>query len=144
MNYNQPLQHLGFVASNSKDAIFLRSNVIILAKSGTTFSRRNVTDSALIPAEIRVTDPPPDFIITFQEVIDQSRTTDSYFSDIIDIVLLKNVSIDSTDNQDSIKKQIFTHFNNKSEFRVLVRVLCSGSPGEVTTTLTEKSDIEIV
>lgn len=143
MNYNQPFQHLSFVASKSKDAIYLRSKVMILAKAGTTFSKTSVTDyhGNLIDSN----DPSvTSFMITYKEVTDQSRTSNSYFSDITDIVLLENVSLDFTDTQESIKKLIYEKFKDGILFKVLARVLDSGPTGNVTTTLTEKSDIEIV
>jgi len=144
MNYNQPFQYLSFVASSSKDVIYLRSKVIILAKAGTTFSRTSVTDGQGNPVETSRPASNTSFIITYKEVADQSRTTNSYYSDITDIVLLEKVSINLSAIKESIKKLIVNKAGSNTVFKVLAKVSDSGPTGEVTTTLTELSDIEIV
>jgi len=144
MDYNQPFQHLSFAASKAKDVIYLRSKVIILAKAGTTFSRISITDSQGNPVETSPSVSNTSFIITYKQLSDQSRTTNSNYSDITDIVLLEKVNIDSSATPESIRKLIFDKVGSNIVFKVVAKIRDCSPTGEVTTTLTELSDIEIV
>lgn len=146
MNYNEPLQYLSFVGLKSSKAIFLRSSVNILAKQGTTFSRKNVVENKRGTEKTNTgTTSLPDFVITYNEVVDNSRSVDGTFKDIIDIALVENVSFPPSETTAVVRNQLNAYFanNKKNELRVLVRVFSDGPTGKVTTTIAENADIDI-
>ena len=150
MNYNEPLQHLGYVASRSSNLLYLKSTVNILAKENTTFSRikviNNVVNRPYPEASNTGATPVPDYIIEYNLVTDRSRNSDSTFTDIVPITLVDKISLPVSNAKDAAKDQLTAFFskNNRKELRVMVRVYSQNPTGVVTTTISDHADIEIV
>jgi hypothetical protein len=150
MNYNEPLQHLGYIASRVSNLIYLKSTVNILAKENTTFSRikviNNVVNNPLPEASKPGTPPVPDYIIEYNLVTDRSRNSDSTFTDIVPITLMDKVSLPVTNAKDAAKDKLESFFTkyNRQELRVMIKVYSQSPTGVVTTTISDHADIEIV
>ncbi len=146
MNYNEPLQYLSFAGSKLNKAIYLRSTVNILAKEGTTFSRKNIVETNRLSEKTNTgATPLPDFTITYTVVDDNSRSAPGTFKDIINIPLVENASFPPSETVAAVRNQLNNYFanNKKVELRVLVRVFSDGPTGKVTTTIAENADIDI-